>query len=264
MHEATFEPRNRPLDEAVLFGRLSQGIDGTATRVFIGLNWTIVLTATGAGLAHTPDRGTAGCRSLPNPGSYTAQSVQSLAALWNSENPFERSIAIAAMNAHWNRFDLEADTVNGLDLIEDHGAKTVIVGRFPGLEKHLPGAAVVEKEPGPDDLPEDALDDLLPAARFVAVTGSTIVNGSLPGILSRIENAYVVLIGPSTPLSPALFELGVDALSGFVVTDADGCLRVIGEGGSVRAMRPYGRFATLQRDPSSASQGADGPMRSTR
>lgn len=249
MHEATIEPRNRQLGEAVLLDRLSRDMGGTAVRVLIGLNWTIVLTATGAGLAHTPDRGASGCRSLPNPGSYTAQPVQSLAALRNSKNPFERSIAIAAMNAHWNRFDLKADTGNGLDLIEDHGAKTVIVGRFPGLEKHLPGAAVVEKEPGPDDLPEEALDDLLPEARFVAVTGSTIVNGSLAGILSRIENAYVILIGPSTPLSPALFDLGVDALCGFVATDAEGCLRVVGEGGSVRAMRPYGRFATLQRDP---------------
>jgi uncharacterized protein (DUF4213/DUF364 family) len=238
---------NSPATDRELHERLSADIQGIARRVVIGLNWTLVESDTGAGLCHTPARGTAGCFGLPAPGDYTGQPLRALAALWLSENIFERAIGIAAVNAHWNRYDLEGGASNGLDLLEDKGVRTVIIGRFPGLETRLPGAAVIEREPGPDDYPEEAAPDLLANAEFVAITASTIANASLPGLLGMIRSAKTVLVGPSTPLAPALFDLGVHALSGFVAADLDGLVRTLQEGGGVKAMRRFGRFVTLER-----------------
>lgn len=236
-----------PVTDRELYERLSAGVSGIARRVLIGLNWTLVEGPGGAGLCHTPARGTAGCFGLPAPGDYAGQPLRTLAALWLSGNVFERAIGIAAVNAHWNTCDLKGSARNGLDLIEDRGKRTVVIGRFPDLAVRLPGAAVIEREPGPGDYPEDAAPDLLPNAEFVAITASTIGNASLPGLLGLIESAKTVLVGPSTPLAPPLFDLGVDALSGFVAADMDGIVRTVQEGGGVRAMRQFGRFVTLER-----------------
>jgi uncharacterized protein (DUF4213/DUF364 family) len=228
---------------------LSTGVQGVAERVVVGLNWTLVVGARGAGLAHTPARGTAGCRSLPRPGHYSRQPLAELAALWGSQNVFEQAIAVAAVNAHWNRFDLEGSAANGLDLIENRGLRTVVVGRFPGVAERYPGIALVEREPRPGEYPESALPDLLPQARFVAVTASTVVNGALPGILALCSDAFVVMIGPSTPLAPPLFDMGVSALSGFVARDVERLAAAVSEGAAVAALKPHGRYVTIRRDP---------------
>jgi uncharacterized protein (DUF4213/DUF364 family) len=230
-----------------LYETLSAGVSGVAGRVVVGLNWTLVVGPDGAGMAQTPARGTAGCRSLPRPGTYAGQPLATLAALWASENIFEHTIAVAAVNAHWNRYDLEAGPANGLDLIESRGERTVVVGRFPGVAERHPGAAVVEREPRAGEYPESALPKLLANAEFVAVTASTIVNGSLPGILALCPNAFIVVIGPGTPLSPALFDLGIAALSGFVARDVGKLADAVSEGAAVAALRPFGRYATIRR-----------------
>jgi uncharacterized protein (DUF4213/DUF364 family) len=234
--------------ERGLYETLATRVSGIAERVIVGLNWTLVVGPDGAGMAQTPARGTAGCRSLPRPGTYAEQPLATLAALWTSDNIFEHTIAVAAVNAHWNRYDVEGSAANGLDLIENRGERTVVIGRFPGVADRHPGIAVVEREPRPGEYPESALPTLLPNAEFVAVTASTIVNGTLPGILALCRDAFVLMIGPSTPLSPALFDLGVDALSGFVARDIDKLAKAVSEGAAVAALRPHGRFATIRRN----------------
>ncbi len=229
-----------------LYETLSAGVSGAAERVIVGLNWTLVVGPNGAGMAQTPARGTAGCRSLPRPGTYAEQPLAALAALWKSDNIFEHTIAVAAVNAHWNRFDVDASGANGLDLIENCGERTVVIGRFPGIADRYPGIAVVEREPRPGEHPESALPNLLPKAEFVAVTSSTIVNGSLTRILALCQNAFILMLGPSTPLAPTLFDIGVDALSGFVVRDIDKLAKAVSEGAAVAALRPYGRYATIR------------------
>jgi uncharacterized protein (DUF4213/DUF364 family) len=236
-----------PSIEHRLFETLAHGLQGDAERVIVGLNWTLVVGPHGAGLAHTPARGTAGCRSLPRPGSYSHRSLADLASLWGSENVFEHAIALAAINAHWNRYDLEASATNGLDLIENRGTRTVVIGRFPGLVQRLPGVAVVEREPRAGEYPESALSELLPKAEYVAITSSTPVNGSAARIVALCRAATVALIGPSTPLSPPLFDLGIAVLSGFVGRDVLRLADAVSEGAAVAALRPYGRNATIQR-----------------
>jgi uncharacterized protein (DUF4213/DUF364 family) len=74
-------------------------------------------------------------------------------------------------------------------------------------------------------------EELLPQADVVAVTSTTIINRTLPGILGRVRpDAFVLLLGPSTPLAPRLFGLGVDLLCGTVVVDPEAVLRAVEQG----------------------------------
>lgn len=230
-----------------MIDQLTIGITGIADNVLVGLNWTVVVGPLGVGLSHSPIRGTAGCTGLPAPGSYAGQKLAQLARLAKSENVFEQAIGHAAINAHHNRFDLTGVEQNGLDLIEDRGEKTVIVGQFPGLAKRVPNAAVIERRPRPGCYPEEAAETLLPAAEQVLITASALSNGSLGHLLSLARNSFVVIVGPSAPLTPILFEFGIDAVCGFSANNTEALLRMVMEGGAVAAMRPHGRFLTLLR-----------------
>lgn len=228
-----------------LYENLASGLTGTAHRVIVGLNWTLVEGPNGAGVSHTPTRGTNGCHALPDPGSYAGRDLSLLAALRNSDNVFEVTIAIAAINAFHNRTDLAGNTSNGLDLVKANGTKTVVIGRFPGLDQRLPGAAVIEREPGPGDYPESAAETLLPQCEHLVITASTLLDGALPGLLALAPQAFIILLGPGTPLAECLFDHGIDALSGLVVDDNDAFTRVIGEGGAVGAMKRHARNLSL-------------------
>ena len=54
------------------------------------------------------------------------------------------------------------------------------------------------------------------------ITGSALINKTLPHLLELCRHAYTILTGPSVPLCPALLEQGLDRISGMVVTDREG------------------------------------------
>jgi uncharacterized protein (DUF4213/DUF364 family) len=63
----------------------------------------------------------------------------------------------------------------------------------------------------------------------------------------RKPGAKVLLLGPSTPLSPILFDYGISVLSGSVVEDPETVLRLIGQGASFRQIRSQGvRLVTVE------------------
>ncbi|MEA3333288.1 MAG: DUF364 domain-containing protein [Pseudomonadota bacterium] len=81
---------------------------------------------------------------------------------------------------------------------------------------------VFEKKPQSRDLAADLIPQHLPSADIVAITATTVSNKTLAGILSHCSpSATKLILGPSTPLSPALFELGFDYIAGTVVKDKD-------------------------------------------
>ncbi|HEY73239.1 MAG: hypothetical protein DRJ03_20485 [Chloroflexi bacterium] len=58
-------------------------------------------------------------------------------------------------------------------------------------------------------------------------------------------NAFVLLLGPSAPLSPALFEMGVDAVSGTLVIDPERVLQSVGQGATFRQIKRAGGLRLL-------------------
>jgi uncharacterized protein (DUF4213/DUF364 family) len=72
---------------------------------------------------------------------------------------------------------------------------------------------------------------VLPGADVVVITGMAFVNRSL-GALLRLcsERAQIIVAGPSTPLSPVLFQHGVHQLCGAIVRDEAGVLRAVAAG----------------------------------
>ena len=69
---------------------------------------------------------------------------------------------------------------------------------------------------------------------LVIITGSSLVNKTLPRLLALCEKAFTILTGPSVPLCPALLDYGIDRISGLIVTDREGLRRRVetGEHGS--------------------------------
>ncbi|HEX2324270.1 MAG TPA: DUF364 domain-containing protein [Chloroflexota bacterium] len=124
---------------------------------------------------------------------------------------------------------------NGLDLVLrlSQGKSLVMVGRFPYLDKGRLAAsryAVLELDPQGDDLPASAAPEVLPQADVVGITGSTLANGTLEGLLALCRpEATVVLIGPTTPLSAVLFDYGADVLCGVLVDDPAAALAVLAD-----------------------------------
>ncbi len=228
---------------------LAQGVgDGMARRVVVGMNWTMVEGPDGVGLAASPSRDAPGCTGNLAAGSYAGRSLRELAAMIHGWNAFEAAIALAAINAHYNRFDLTGEDVNGLDLMPTEG-RVVIVGAFPRLAERIPGALVVERAPREGEFPEHAVDWLLPGADALLATGSTLANGSLPRLLELAAGAQIALVGPSVTLSPRLFDHGVTILSGLVAEDVDGIARMVAEGGGGGAIKRFGRQVTLRVAP---------------
>jgi uncharacterized protein (DUF4213/DUF364 family) len=81
----------------------------------------------------------------------------------------------------------------------------------------------------------EAAADLIPQAEVVAITGSTLVNHTLDDLLALCRRGVeVMVLGPTTPLSPILFEHGATLISGTLVTDEALALRAIAQGAAFR------------------------------
>jgi uncharacterized protein (DUF4213/DUF364 family) len=106
---------------------------------------------------------------------------------------------------------------------------------------------VLEKHPGPGEYPAEAAAEVVPQADVLAMTSTTLINGTLDGLLAlRKPGAKVLLLGPSTPLHPLLFEHGVEMLSGAMVTDVDPVLHLIRQGAVFPQVRQGGvRLVTM-------------------
>lgn len=231
--------------------------DGETVSVTIGLHWTAVVVDVAderhCGLAST----LTGIRphgevDVPDAGKLDQMTGRELAGLAATDNLTLRSIGVAAINALLPPFpDRWVDRNAGRVIAEAGRDKTVaLVGHFPfiaDLRMQVGQLFVLEQNPGPGEYPADAAGELVPQADVLAVTSMTLLNGTLDGLLALCRpGTRVLLLGPSTPLHPLLFDHGVEMLSGSVVTAVDPVLHLIQQGAVFRQVRKGGvRLVTM-------------------
>ena len=221
--------------------------DARILRCAIGINWTIVECEFGCGLAQTPIKSMPGCQPLALAGHFIGENLETIASQVHSHNPLEISLAVAAMNAYLNRSDVITEDINGLDIFAAPGRNVAVVGRFPGLEGRGFKPLVIELDPRKGEYPAEKSEEVIDQCDHVIITSSAIVNHTIYDLLGFAKNKKVALVGPGTPLTPVLFEHGINVLSGMIVTDPDLAFRVIGEGGAVQALKKAGKYGTLTR-----------------
>ncbi len=116
---------------------------------------------------------------------------------------------------------------NAIDPFLDRARRlrTCFIGHFPAADlwrDQKYSVNVVELFPQPGDIHWDHSHEVLAAADLVFITGLTLVNGTFPEVVRRTPNAsYRVLLGPTVPLSPVLFDYGIHLIGSTLILDID-------------------------------------------
>ncbi len=93
--------------------------------------------------------------------------------------------------------------------------------------------------------PTRPVNIFLPRQDYIFITATTLINKTLPRLLQLSGQAVVILVGPSTPLTPILFQYGVNVLAGTVVLDPEAVRQVVQEGGSLQLFRRGARMVKI-------------------
>jgi uncharacterized protein (DUF4213/DUF364 family) len=235
---------------------------GRLRDIRIGVHWTAVVVEIGGrrqcGLSSTLTSPHAYGRTpqVTHAGQLDTLTLKELAAfVLECDRPLLTSIGLAAINASIPA--PPSDRIiegNAETILAKHGAdkRVAIVGHFPfvpRLRSQVGKLFVLDQQPRGDDLPADAAPDVLPGCDVVAITSMTLANHTLEELLKLCSpQALVMLLGPSTPLHPLLFDYGVDLLSGSLVTQIEPVLKAVEQGGNFRQIHRVGvRLVTLRR-----------------
>ena len=183
-----------------------------------------------------------------NAGLYAGMRAEALLDFLVKEaGAVERALGLAAANAliHPALPERETDTIDLMGLRP--GERVAMVGLFrpivPRIEASGVRLTIIER-----DTPESERRQALRDCDVAIVTATTILNGTLEGILGELGRPrHAALIGPSTPLCEEIFRITpVTHLGGSAVADAAGVLEVIARGGGTPEMRPFLRFVNIR------------------
>ncbi len=234
--------------------------DGKVIEVAIGLSWTAVVVEVNGrlscGLAatqHNVEFEHGRRPAVREAGHLEHRSALQLAELVRSDSFTEISVGLATINALLpppsQAMELPAE-----EYLLRHGkqANVALIGHFPfvdTLRSHVHQLWVLELNPKEGDLPASQTAQVVPQADILAITSSTLTNRTFDEVFQyRKVGAKVMLLGPSTPLSARLFDLGIDVLSGSIVDDPTSILRMVCQGASFRQFKGQGvRLVTLEK-----------------
>jgi uncharacterized protein (DUF4213/DUF364 family) len=234
--------------------------DAPVKQLLVGSFWTAVVLDTDpprCGLASTLRAETGGpWPPVRDAGRLKRRSGRELAELLRSSRIIEASIGLAALNALLEVDERPLTEANAGEIVVERGTgrRVAIVGHFPFIERVREAAEecwVLELRPASGDLPASQATSVLPQADVVALTGSSLLNHTFDDLIGLCRlDAYVLLLGPSTPFSPLLFHRGVDALSGTRIIDPEQVLLSVGQGATFRQIKRSGglRLLTWTRD----------------
>jgi uncharacterized protein (DUF4213/DUF364 family) len=181
------------------------------------------------------------------------QDAAALAHLTLSSSPLEAAIGMATINSLIEVDERRCAELNAGDLLFQKGEnrKVAIIGHFPfipRLRSTVKELWVIERNPQEGDFVEAEADRLVPQADVVGITGTAFTNHTIEHLLSLCRSdAYVVVLGGTAPLSPILFNYGVSAVSGTLVTAPETVLRCVSQGATFRQIKGI-RLLTMTKE----------------
>lgn len=221
--------------------------------VIVGVHWTLVASRY-CGLSSTIlPGGPHGESRVRDVGALHLKSAQELAGWVLSDNTLEAGLGMAAINSLLELDEARLTEMNASEVIakESKGRNLVVVGHFPFVKNVKPLTRhcwVIEKQPAAGEHAEDEARIFIPQADVVAITGTAFVNHSMPGLLALCPpHARVLILGPSTPLSPLLFQQGVHFLSGARVEDEETAVMTIQQAASLPQVKGV-RLVTMKKE----------------
>jgi uncharacterized protein (DUF4213/DUF364 family) len=196
-----------------------------------GRYWYLVETNEGGiGLSHLLKQDAPS--TVPKPLDIIGRPLSEVAALVKSWDIPSAALGLAAINAAANARHKELIEAGigskarqgcAFDFFLERlrGKKVAVVGHFPNLEKiaEVADLVILERHPQPGDLPDPAAEYILEERDAVFLTGTTIINKTLPRLLELSQGKEVFLVGPSAPMFPELFKFGFASLSGTLIAN---------------------------------------------
>ena len=189
---------------------------------------------------------------IRNSKSLLTKNTKELAEYIFSENWLEASLGMAAINS---ALPIQPKTriINAKEIIlkKGKGKNVGIIGHFPFIEKFknlFNELYVFEKNPRNEDLSEKDIPDYLPQADVVAISSTTLTNHTFENIMQNIrKDSFVILLGPTSPVSPILFDFGIDAVSGVYFDEVKSIITQVKEATPYRFIKGK-KYVTLFRE----------------
>lgn len=227
------------------------GEDLPVKEVLTGAYWTGVVSR-GCGLASTfRDEGHPHKRGVKDLGHLTEKSALELAEYALSDYPMEASIGMATINSLIDVDQKRCIEKNASEILMERGEgkDVAIIGHFPfipELRKKTRNLWVFEMRPKEGDLPPEKAREILPRCDIVGITGTAFINHTLEDLLKWAAAKFILLIGPTTPLTPFLFDYGIHLLSGTLVVDKQEAFHCISQGATFREVRGVRRVTMMK------------------
>lgn len=224
-----------------LYNALLQDLpdDVIVEKVIQGRKWTLVKAGNYCGIALSDHSGRQ--EAYEDPLGLSLKDLGQWILSWD----FSRaSIGLAAINAYYSHEEQLKNYFPGqngevqTDLREElqslnAGSLVSSIGGFPFLKSlQKQRVQVFELKPGQENLPPQAIEFELKASSILLITGSTIINKTMPRILELSQGIPSFVLGPSTAMHPSLFQGGIQRICGLQILDPEIVMNLVASSAS--------------------------------
>lgn len=162
-----------------------------------------------------------------------------------SRDTLKRAVGMACLKSILER-PLNYEEGNAMDRHYEFAREhpTCFIGHFAeaaGWRSQGYLVDIIELFPREGDIHWDNSHEVLARSELVLMTGLTLVNDTFDEVIRRTPRArYRVIMGPTVPMSPVLFDFGVDQIGGTLINDPALTIRYCSMGGGSIAHAPAG------------------------
>jgi uncharacterized protein (DUF4213/DUF364 family) len=224
--------------------------------VRIGLGYTSVRLDNGnIGLAWTAQSTSGSCTHLSKAGTLGGRPALELLELLSDElNALSRTVGLATANALVAGLPrLESIKEDVLDIVRVNSTDHVVmVGFFgpliPALKKTGCKLDILELNTDlPDTVTPEEGKKALALCDVAIITGTSVVTGTLDGLLSGLgKPRAVIILGPSAIMLPPIYAgTPVTHIAGAWINNAAAVEKIVSEGGGTMILKPYMSFETI-------------------